>query len=241
MLRDRSPTVESASPTGKLLYAVSSLVVVRSATAMGIVPPRCAAWIPPSIGYTLCAEGNAQLFSVSIPARSVSGMPITEHVHDVGRLLHELILEASRIRGRPERSARDERLVHFLLDEMRDLAVTPLCLRLPRHERLLSMYTSLIAAPGQNTSLAEWSERLGMKAGKLQQHFVVETGQTFDAWRRQARLLMAVRRLARGDRVFEIVTECGYRAHSSFAASFMRLFGEQPTKFQESCRRPLEL
>jgi AraC-like DNA-binding protein len=65
----------------------------------------------------------------------------------------------------------------------------------------------------------------------LHRLFAKETGLTFGQWRQQARLLFALERLARGDRVIDVALDSGYASQSAFAAMFRKHFGMPPRAF----------
>jgi AraC-like DNA-binding protein len=54
---------------------------------------------------------------------------------------------------------------------------------------------------------------------------------SFGQWRQQARLLYALQRLARGDRIIDVAAETGYASQSAFTAMFHRQFGMPPSLF----------
>ncbi|MFJ7111440.1 helix-turn-helix domain-containing protein [Pseudomonas sp. NPDC098740] len=60
---------------------------------------------------------------------------------------------------------------------------------------------------------------------------VSETGFTFSQWRRRARLLRALERLAAAVPVTTIALELGYENVSAFIAMFRRTFGVTPGRY----------
>lgn len=54
---------------------------------------------------------------------------------------------------------------------------------------------------------------------------------TASIWRQQARLLAAMERLARGERVLDVALDLGYDSPSAFAAMFRKALGEPPSAF----------
>ena len=86
-------------------------------------------------------------------------------------------------------------------------------------------------APEQELCAAEWGAGTGVSARTVQRLFRRETGLTFGQWRQQARLLFALQRLARGDRIIDVALDSGYASQSAFAAMFRRHFGEPPSSF----------
>jgi AraC-like DNA-binding protein len=58
-----------------------------------------------------------------------------------------------------------------------------------------------------------------------------ETGLSYGAWRRHARLMSALTLLARGVKVTAVAMECGYETPSAFAEMFRRLMGTPPSRY----------
>ena len=54
---------------------------------------------------------------------------------------------------------------------------------------------------------------------------------TFGQWRTQARLLMALERLAAGEKIVTVALGLGYDSPSAFATMFKRQFGVAPSRF----------
>ncbi|NMC48764.1 MAG: helix-turn-helix transcriptional regulator [Desulfovibrio sp.] len=54
---------------------------------------------------------------------------------------------------------------------------------------------------------------------------------TFRIWRRQARLLAALRKLAAGEPVTAVALDLGYESQSAFIAMFKRALGVTPGRY----------
>ena len=86
------------------------------------------------------------------------------------------------------------------------------------------------AEPG-DVALADWSTRLGLDEKTIQRLFQKGTGMTFGQWRQQARLLLALERIAMGEKIIDIAGELGYDSPSAFATMFKKQFGTTPSQF----------
>ncbi len=73
-----------------------------------------------------------------------------------------------------------------------------------------------------------------MSERSLIRKFNAETGMTFRQWRRQARLLEALERLAAGDSVTAVAFAVGYDSISAFIVAFREVFGETPKRYINS-------
>jgi AraC-like DNA-binding protein len=149
----------------------------------------------------------------------------------VSPLLRELIVAAVRVPLDYAPGARDERLMLLLLDELQELDVLPLHLPTPRDARLRTICQAVAARPDDASTVEQWAQRLGTAAKTIHRLFRKETGLTFGEWRRQARLLYALERLAQGERIIDVALDSGYASQSAFTAMFRRHYGMAPSGF----------
>ncbi len=63
-----------------------------------------------------------------------------------------------------------------------------------------------------------------------QRWFRKETGLTFGQWRQQARLLLALQRIAVGEKIIEVAIELGDESPSAFTRMFKKQFGKTPSQ-----------
>ncbi len=68
-------------------------------------------------------------------------------------------------------------------------------------------------------------------ARTLERRFAQETGITVGRWRRQARLLDALRQLASGQTVKVVAQDAGYGSPSAFVSAFRSVFGVTPARY----------
>lgn len=54
---------------------------------------------------------------------------------------------------------------------------------------------------------------------------------TFGQWRQQARLLLALERLAVGQKIIDVALGLGYESPSAFTSMFKKQFGKTPSHF----------
>ena len=85
--------------------------------------------------------------------------------------------------------------------------------------------------PADDTTLAHGSVRLHLDEKTIQRLFHKETGMTFGQWRQQARLLLALERIAVGEKIIDIAGELGYDSPSAFTTMFKKQFGKTPSHF----------
>lgn len=74
--------------------------------------------------------------------------------------------------------------------------------------------------PGDGSTLADWSARLALDEKTIQRLFHKETGMTFGQWRQQSRLLLALERIAVGEKIIDVAWSLGYDSPSAFTTMF---------------------
>ncbi|MBN9248292.1 MAG: helix-turn-helix transcriptional regulator, partial [Hyphomicrobium sp.] len=149
----------------------------------------------------------------------------------VSPLLRELIVAAVKVPVDYESGSRDACLMQLLLYELRELDVLPLHLPMPDDTRLRTICEALLLSPDDISTAGDWADRFGVTSKTVHRLFLKETGLTFGQWRQQARLLSALERLARGDKIIDVAVDSGYASQSAFTAMFRRHFGTTPSAF----------
>jgi AraC-like DNA-binding protein len=220
-----------AHPRGQLLYAIEGVMIVRSAAGIWVIPPNRAAWLVAGLDHEVGMRGDVKIRTVFVDPRAASHLPQASCVLAVSPLLRELIVAAMRVPLDYEPETRDERLLRLLLDELREERVLPLHLPMPRDARLRTVCEALVARPHDVSTAEHWAGQIKVTVKTLHRLFAKETGLTFGQWRQQARLLFALERLARGDRVIDVALDSGYASQSAFAAMFRKHFGMPPSAF----------
>jgi len=218
-------------PKGQLLYAIKGVMIVHSDAGSWVVPPNRALWMTAGLRHNVIMSGDVEMRTAYIDARAAPGLPARTCVINVSPLLRELVVEAVGIPLNRDLTARDERLIGLLIDELRVSNAIPLHLPIPNDPRLQSLCRSLIERPADRSSAREWAEAIGMGERTLHRLFSRETGMPFSQWREQARLATALREIAAGKKGVEVALNCGYSSQSAFSAMFRRHFGVPPSTF----------
>jgi AraC-like DNA-binding protein len=233
---------------GQLLYAIAGVMVVQSQAGAWVVPPNRALWLTAGMRHEVRMAGAVQMRTVYIDGRRVRGLPGETGVIEVSPLLRELIVAAVQV-SRPPRipadapprsvqpqvprfppsPARERLLMRLLVEELRLSDVLPLHLPLPADARVRHVCEALLADMSNADTAEQWARRLGVAAKTVHRLFVKETGMNFAQWREQARLLVALRKIASGERIIDIAFDCGYASQSAFTAMFRRHFGVPPS------------
>jgi len=224
-------TGRHSHPRGQLLYAIEGVMIVRSDAGSWVVPPNRAAWLIAGVEHEVGMYGAVKIRTVFIDPATAPQLPDTSCVIEVSPLLRELIVAAVRIPVDYRQDSRDGRLMRLLLDELRTSDELPLHLPVPRDARLRTICEALTNDPGNSCTAAQWARQVGVAAKTVHRLFAAETGMTFAHWRKQARLLAALQRIASGERIIDVALDCGYASQSAFSAMFRRHFAVPPSAF----------
>lgn len=228
---DGASTGWHTHPRAQLLHAIEGVMTVRSEQGTWVVPPSRALWLVAGMEHEVRMSGTVRIRTVFIDAAAIDHPPTQTCVVSVSPLLRELIVAAVTIPLDYPDHGRDARLMHLLVDEIREADVLPLHLPMPDEPRVRRICDRLVTEPANGCTADQWARQSGVTARTVHRLFVRETGMTFAQWRDQARLIFALRRLAQGERVIDVAFDCGYASQSAFAAMFRRHFGKPPSEF----------
>ncbi len=215
----------------QLLYAVQGVMRVNTDSGHWMVPPTRGIWVPPDTDHAVDMVGNVRMRTAYIDPQCAPHLPASCAVVAISPLLRELMVAAVEIKPPYAAGSRNERLVQLLIDELDALPTLALHLPQPQDVRLKRICDRLLAAPDDAHTAAEWAQHLHVDAKTVQRLFARETGMSFGQWRQQVRLLSALERLARGERVLDIALALGYASPSAFATMFKRQFGVAPSAY----------
>lgn len=220
---------------GELAYVPRGCMVVCTQAGNWLAPPDRAVWIPAGMTHEWYVPCQTRDCSLWIDQRVF--MPLERfkccHVMELSPLLREILLHLAP-RACQYGSDPMGRLVLAMLDQIIEQPEVPEPLAMPRDRRLIEMCTSLLAAPGQDVSLAEWAARLGMSERNLGRIFHKETGTSFRDWRHAQRMHNAHGRLRQGESVTSVAIDAGYSSLSAFIAAFRKKFGFTPGQIRSS-------
>jgi AraC-like DNA-binding protein len=217
----------------QLLHAIEGVMVVHSAAGIWVVPPNRALWITTRLEHEVTMVGNVKMRTVYINMDAIANLPQKTCVISVSGLLRELLVAAVKIPRNYQAGTRDGNLMQLLIDEIRTSDELPLHLPTPEDARIKRVCATLVDAPDNALTIADWASELGVTSKTIHRLFIKETGMTFAQWREQARLLYALKRIASGGKIIDIAMECGYSSQSAFTAMFKRHFGAPPSSYYQ--------
>ncbi|MNH81231.1 HTH-type transcriptional repressor of iron proteins A [compost metagenome] len=215
----------------QLIYAIEGVMVVHSGLSQWTVPPSRGIWMPSGHIHSIRCVGPLKMRSVFVRPEPFPDLPNEPRAVSISALLSELIKVSVNVAPPYDQDSREGRVMRLILDELRILPTLPLHLPQPTDQRIKAICSALQRDPGDGSTLAHWSARLSLDEKTIQRLFHKETGMTFGQWRQQARLLLALERIAVGEKIIDIAGELGYDSPSAFTTMFKKQFGKTPSHF----------
>jgi len=220
----------------QLFHIESGSVTVETDRGSFVVPPERALWMPSGVMHaTIYHQRTTQRYLYFRP-EIVSHLPRTPSVIRLSPLLHELIEAFMAYPRDYDVHGPAGRLAAVILDQLAAERAAPLHLPMPGSDRLRRAVTELVADPARGDSLAEVARRAALSEHSFERHFRSETGLSYRAWLRQARLMKAVEWLSLGASVGDVAHRLGYEGPSAFVAGFRKAFGVTPGRYFDEIR-----
>ncbi|WP_130872126.1 AraC family transcriptional regulator [Pseudomonas bubulae] len=215
----------------QLLYAIAGVMVVYSESSQWTVPSNRGVWMPSGRVHSIRCVGPLKMRSVFVRPDALVDLPAEIRAVSISPLLSELIKVAVGLKLPYTAHTREGRVMQLILDELALLPALPLHLPRPADHRINDICLRLQKNPADSSTLADWSTHLGLDEKTIQRLFRKETGMTFGQWRQQARLLLAVERMAVGEKIIDVAFSLGYESPSAFTNMFKKQFGKTPSHF----------
>lgn len=215
----------------QLFHLVSGSVTVETEMGSFVVPPERALWMPSDVMHATRYHQRTSLRFLYFRPEVVRDAPRAPSVIRISPLLRELILAFMAYPRDAENAGPAARIASVILDQIATEPAAPLHLPMPVSDRLRRAVTDLVADPANAVSLENVARRAALSQRSFERHFRAETGLSYRAWLRQARLMKAVEWLSFGESVGDIAHRLGYEGTSAFVASFRKAFGVTPGRY----------
>lgn len=216
---------------GQLFCIDRGLVRMRTDSGSWLMPPNRLGWMPPGILHTASISGALSGWGVMLAPDVAVGLPDTPCVLGISELMRALVRRVAGWGSAEQLELEQERIAAVLLDEIRAAPHEPLHLPMPTDRRLLRIASHLLDMPDDARSFGVLAAWAGLTERTARRLFLAETGLSFAQWRQQARLTLALERLAAGSSVADVSEALGYATPSNFIAMFRRAFGDSPAHY----------
>lgn len=214
---------------GQLLYITEGYVEVYLAASRDycLLTPQFMVWIPAQMLHQIQVKQRIQYHSVwfdpsvySLAMHSKIFMP-SELLRAVLQRMMLLPLDTNWQQG----SALH--LGQLCLDEINTIQAAALSLQWPEHQKLRTLLETY-ALPPSRTELAD---ALHVSEKTLTRIFKKDTQMSYQQWRQNYKLILAIKLLAEKKRISEIADYLEFSSDSAFIYFFKRLTGKSPTQY----------
>lgn len=216
----------------QFLYAASGSMKVTFQLGCWIIPPKRAVWLPANYPHQTGSIGPLEMRTLyirgdALPARA----PKEPRMLAISPLVHELVMRVMDMPIEYDEQGQDGRIIAALLGEIEWSPLNPVSLPPLQDSRLQLLEKILKKDPGNNNTIAQWAENLGISSRTLTRLLRKETHLSFQTWRDQIRTFAALPMLAEGQPLVEIADALGYETAWSFTAMFKRVTGKLPSRY----------
>ncbi|XXY44624.1 helix-turn-helix transcriptional regulator [Sorangium sp. So ce269] len=218
----------------QLLYLVRGELICEGSSALWIVPPQSALWIPASVTHRIRASAPLEGYSVFVEPGVAPDLPQDCCAVSVTPLFRELLLRLATRPALYDLEGPDARLVGVLLDELAAVSIEKHRLPMPTDPRLRRLVDAMTADPAIGVTTKTWAKRIGVSERTLNRLLVEETGLSFGRWRQQLHIILAIQKLSRGAAVQGVALDLGYESASSFVTMFRKALGTSPARYMAS-------
>lgn len=215
----------------QLIYAARGTLTIMTQQGSWVAPPERAVWIPAGIVHVTRYSVGTQIRTVYVSPDAAYDLPKRCAVVPVSRLLREVLLAVMQLDPLYEEDGRDGRLVQVLIDRIAATPDEPLHLPQPENPKLRELTERLLKKPEERITLSSAARHTAMSSRSFARRFRAETGMSFGAWQRQARLLRALELLGAGHGVGDVAFALGYDSESAFIVMFRRALGITPSRY----------
>lgn len=236
--RDGASIAPHAHEWGQLIYAATGVMSVSTEQGSWVAPPHWAVWAPAGISHAMRFTGETSLKTLYLRPGRWRQLPAKSTVVTVSPLLRELIARAVLAGMLDDREPVHRAMTALIIDEFRTRSTPGLDLPFPTTPLLRRVADHLAQAPADRSAHHVVARHFGIGARSLERGFESETGMSLGRWRKQARLLFALRVLGAGGAVKHVALAAGYRSTSAFIAAFRSTLGTTPTQYFAASQTP---
>jgi len=216
----------------QLLYGATGGMQVSTHDGNWVVPPQRAVWIPPGVAHEVLMLGVSTRSLYIEPGAVDLGERC--QVIRVSPLMRHLLMEAVESPQTYDLTGRDGVLIDLLLHELVRSAPLPLHIPLPSDGRLLELCQTFLHQPNAHQSPQQWADQLHVSLRTFNRLFRQQTGLSFSQWLQQARVVLALARLAAGEAVARIALDFGDESPAAFWTMLRRILGQAPSVWLEA-------
>jgi AraC-like DNA-binding protein len=212
----------------QLLHPAAGVMTVSTATGSWTVPQHRALWLPGAVPATVGNRSRVAVRNLYLRT-SLGVLPPEPRAVDLSPFCRELLDHVVRRCPLDLDEPVDAALLTVLADQLLAQPAAPLWLPVPSEPRAAAFADAARRDPAAGTDAL--ARLVGAGRRTLERSFAAETGLALGAWRRRARVLGSLDRLAQSGSVTEAAAAAGYATPSAYVAAFRAELGTTPRRF----------
>ncbi|MCP2229871.1 AraC-like DNA-binding protein [Erwinia aphidicola] len=217
---------------GQVIFVKCNVLEMQVEGERLLTPPDLPIWIPPLQQHASYNHKQAHFRTLNIAAEDCASLPPRACLLRVSPVVHAIIDECAARQLLVPESAEDRRLCAVLLDQLRQAESQQSYLPSTQDKALAPVLQALERNPADNTTLAQWAQRVYTTERTLSRRCQTLLGMSFSEWRQRLRFLHAISLLEQGKSVKEVALDLGYSSASALIVMFQQQSGTTPERYR---------
>nr|WP_252724488.1 helix-turn-helix transcriptional regulator [Vibrio hepatarius] len=223
-------------PWGQVQLISGGILEMEAQGTRFLAPPHLAIWVPAGVLHTSYNRKPLSYCSLNIAERLTTNFPSVTSLIKITPIVSSIIDDFRNRAINIAKSDQDKRLMQVLLDQLATQDTQHHFLPSSDNKYLVRILAEVEENPLDNTSLAQWAEKVHTTERTLARHCQSELGMSFTEWRLRVRYLYSMELLRSGHSVKEVALTLGYNQASPFIAMFKKYALQTPEQYKNKLR-----
>ncbi|MBK2085786.1 AraC family transcriptional regulator [Francisella adeliensis] len=215
---------------GQLIMPIKGVVKTTIDNSIWVASPGNAIWIPSQIYHDNLTAPNSEVYMLFINP-SLCKVFQNACTLSISPLIRELIMFLSKQPLDELFNKTNDQAVDLLIDQLSKMKVEFYNFPLPNDKTLRSIAEKWLDNPTDRRPISYWANENAMSEKTLSRKVKQEIGLTFDQWKKQLYIVLAMQKLNDGTSIQLISEDLGYESVSAFIVFFKNALGCTPKKY----------
>ncbi|ENV42874.1 MULTISPECIES: AraC family transcriptional regulator [Acinetobacter] len=217
---------------GEFIYAFNGIMEVKIGHIDYITPPPYGVWLPPNLQHSGLNRTDVSHGTFYIHESLCTGLPNQPGILLTSPLVTSL-LQHLKLHPTNVRSEEHQRLLHVLLDQLKQAQMIGSYLPHTEHPQLRQILDYLHQNPENNSTLQHLAAMHNLTERTLARYCQKELRMSLNEWRQRLKVIKAMSMLKQQKTVENIAFDLGYANASAFIQMFKRWMGYTPDQFRK--------
>lgn len=214
---------------GQFVFIEHGVLNLKSEQGSWIIPEGRLGWIPKGVAHSAKALCKVTGWTILTDKQFEKVLPKEISIIKASPLLLALLDRI--VHPQQDNEIFRKKMVELIRAELSHVETEKLGVPLPLSVTMSNVAHAVLEDLSSLNRIEDWAKMAGKSKRTFTRHFLLETGMTFDQWKKNAINIKAVELLAQGKQVSDVAFELGYNNVSAFIAMFKKNFGNTPLKF----------